>query len=70
MAFIGLESILVCSIELVVLEVVHFSSKRAPNQPIPVDPAVLSKDYLLICCEGDVTTVLGDHLVEICVRRV
>ena len=59
-----------CSIELVVLEIVHFSSKRAPNQPIPVDPAMLSKDYLLICCERDVTTVLGDHLVEICVRRV
>ena len=58
------------TVQLVVLEVVHFSSQRAPDQPIPIDPAVLSEDDLLICGEGDMTTVLGDHLVEICVRRV
>ena len=70
MAFFIIESILVCTIQLVVLEVVHFSSQRASDQPIPIDPAMLREDDLLICCEGDMTTVLGDHLVEICVRRV
>ena len=70
MAFFVIECILVCPIQLVVLEVVHFSSQRAPDKPIPIDPAMLREDDLLICCEGDMTTVLGDHLVEICVCRI
>ena len=59
-----------CPIQLVVLEIVHFSSQSAPYQSISIDPAVLSEDDLLVSSEGDMTTVFGDHLVEICVRRV
>ena len=70
MTFFVIECILMCPVQLVVLEVVHFSSQRASDQPIPIDPAMLREDDLLICCEGDMTTVFCNHLVEICVRRI
>ena len=57
-------------VQLIVLEVVHLSSQRAPDQSISIDPAMLGEDDLLICCEGDMPTVFCDHLVEICVCRV
>ena len=59
-----------CPIQLIVLEVVHFSGQRAPYQPISVDPAVLSEDNLLVGGEGEMATVFGDNLIEIRVRWV
>ena len=53
-----------------VLEVVHFACHRAAKKPIPVQPAVLCKDDLLVTPKSQMFPRLGNDFAKFVISGV